>query len=143
VKELPEVSVPAGEGVQRLEAVDDNQAGPPLPQDRGDSLAHAGEPFVGGGPAEVLVEHRPADRGGVEELQGLAEAEDLLQRLGQGGEVDDRPVRAGVVEGVLLGEDGLARARKSHDHGDPVARQAAAQGLIQSLVPAAEPSLAH
>jgi hypothetical protein len=68
MQELPEFPVAAGEGVQGLEAVDDDQARAPLLEHRGDPLSGAGEPVAAGGLAEVLIEQRPADRGGVEEV---------------------------------------------------------------------------
>src|SRR5581483_9310626 len=143
VQELPEFRVPAGEGVQGLEAVDDDQPGPTVSHDGGDPLAHAGQPVPAGDLAQILVENRLADRGGLEELQGLPEADDLLQRLGQGGEVDGGAVRGGVVERVMLGEDRLAGARQPHDHRDAVVRQAAAEDLVQGPVAAAEPAVVH
>jgi len=92
---------------------------------------------------QILIEHRRADRGRVKEAEGLAEAEDLLQRLGQGGEVHRGAVRAGVAEGVLLGDDRLAGAWQPHDDADAVGGQAAAQNLVEWLVPAAQAAVSQ
>ena len=143
VQELAESRVTVGQHAQGLEAVDDYQPGAPVLEHGGDMIAHPGEPVAAGHLAQVLIEHRLADRGGIEEVQGLAEADDLLQRLGQGEEIHRGPVRAGVVKGVLLGDDRLAGARQAHDDADPVAWKAAAQDVIERLVSAAQAVAVH
>ena len=43
--------------------------------------------------AEILIEDALADAGGIEELEGLAKANQLVERLGYGREVHGRPLR--------------------------------------------------
>src|SRR5829696_650067 len=86
----------------------------------------------------ILIEHRPPDRRGIEEGHRLAVAQDLLQRLRDGCEVDGGPLGAGVVEDVLLGQDRLAAAGWSHHQVDRMGREAAAQDRVQLLVAAGQ-----
>ena len=133
VEEPSEVLVPPRVRMQRFEAVDDEHPGASLLDELADPLEHARKAFVVHGPAQILVEHRGADRPLVEEAQRLAVSQDLLERLGDRGEVDRRPFRRGVVEGVLLREDRLPGSGESDDEVDPVAGQASAQHVVQSF----------
>ena len=109
-----------GEGVKRPEAVDDDDPRFQLLQeafDRGKHLSRAArcgvaKPVFGEQGTEVFVDDPTvADCSGIEELQGLSIADDLVQRLRHGGEVEGGVLQGRVVEGVLLAEDGLAAAR--------------------------------
>jgi hypothetical protein len=84
-------------------------------------------------PAEIFIDHTCAECGGVEEVEGLAVAQDLLERFGHGGQIDRGPVAGGVVEHILLGEDRLARARIAANQHDSVQGQTAAEDGVQSV----------
>ena len=121
VQEAPEVPRVVGERGQRLEAVDRDDPRPPFLDQRGDALGHGGEPALAGhAPAEILVEDRPADRIASEEAERLRVAEDLLERLGDGGEVDRGALLGRAGEHELLAQDRLSRARQPHDQVDAV-----------------------
>src|SRR4029453_3534966 len=74
--------------------------------------------------------------------QGLAVPQDLLQRLRDGGQVDSRPLGGGVVEHVLLGQDGLAAAGRPNHQVDAMGGEATAQDGAQPPVAAGPPSVA-
>jgi hypothetical protein len=118
---------------QRLEAVDHHQPRPPLPQQFGDPGQDTRQPLVVEHLAEVVVEDAGAEGGGVEVIQGLAVTEDLLQGLGDRGEIERRTARSGVAEQILLGQDGLSRAWPAGEQGDSVERQTAAEHLVQAI----------
>src|SRR5712692_8640360 len=89
--------------------------------------------------AEVFVNHAAVTHSlVVEDFQGFAESKDLVQRLGERGEIERRLLRSCVVEGELLAEDRLAAPRHPHDQVDRVLEKSAAQDLIEALVSAWE-----
>jgi hypothetical protein len=137
VQEAPELASVRRECGQRLEAVDRDDSRPPLLDQRGDALGDGGKPVL---PAhcgtKILVEDRPADRGAIEEAEGLGVPEDLLERLRDRREVDRRPLLSRAGEDQLLAEDRLSRARQPHDQIDAVHRQTTAEDPIQALVAA-------
>ena len=137
VQEAPERPRVIGERGQRLEAVDRDDPRPALLDQRGDPLGDGGEPVLAGHRrAEVLVEDRPADRIAIEEAERLGVAEDLLERLGDRGQVDRRALLGRAGEHELLAEDRLARARQPHDQVDAVQRQTAAEDQVEAFVAA-------
>ena len=93
--------------------------------------------------AEVLVEDGAADRVRIEEAEALAVAQDLVERLGDRGEVESGPLGGGVGEHVLLGEDRLAGAGQPDQHVDRVGRQAAAEDGVEARVATREPLARH
>src|SRR5262249_22635155 len=140
MQELPELTGPAGERLQGLEAVNDNHSGAAFPEKGPDLVGDPRQAVAVDGQPEILVEDRSAYLRTVGENPGLAEAQDLLQRFGDRGQVDSRAVRAGVPEDVLLGDDRLACPRQPGDKGDAVGGQASPQHLVEIVVPAAEPA---
>ena len=92
--------------------------------------------------ADVLEEDGLADLVLVEEGEALQVAHHLGERLGQRGEVEDRPVVARVPEDELLGEDALPRPGLPHHDVDGVRREAAAEDLVGLCVPGADSLLA-
>src|SRR6185436_17679401 len=88
---------------------------------------------------QVLVDDAATDRARVEEGQGLSIPKDLLERLGDGREVDRGPILARVLEQVLLRQDRLARAGETHDDVDRVRHQAAVQDGVEPLAAARDP----
>ena len=135
MQEAPERLRVSRERGQRLEAVDRDDPRPPLLDQRGDPLGDHAEPVLAGHcAAKVLVEDRPADRIAIEEAQRLGVAEDLLERLGHGGQVDRRTLLGRAGEHELLAEQRLSRARKPHDQVDAVQRQTAAEDQIEPFV---------
>ena len=139
MEEFAEFAAVGGECLQRLEAVDHNQPGAASSDHAAELLSNTAEPALVDGRPEIFVEDRCPDRGGVEERQALAKPGDLLQRLGDGGEVDRGPFGPRVPEGVLLGQDRLAGAGAPHDEADGIRGQAAAQDLIERCMPARQP----
>ena len=137
VEEAPELARVIGERGQRLEAVDREDPGPVLLDERGDAVDDGAEAALAGdGRAEVLVEDRPADRGAIEEAQALGVAEDLLERFRDRRQVDRRALFGGAGEHELLAEDRLSRAWPPHDQVDAVQRQTAAEDLVKTFVAA-------
>ena len=118
MQELAERSVVGFVGAERLEAVDDQQAGTALPEELADPGEHTGQAVLVQHVAEVLVEHPVAERGVVEVLQRLAEAQQFVQWLGHGRQVQGGLLAGGVVEDVLLGQDRLPGSRAAAEQGD-------------------------
>src|SRR6476661_9037277 len=98
--------------MQCLEAVDDDHSRAPLLEEDPDPVEDPGKTLLVQDSSEALVEDRRADGPSVEEAEGLAVSQDLVERLGDGGEVHRGAFRGGVVERVLLSEDGLPGSRK-------------------------------
>ena len=112
MQEAAELARVIRERGQRLEAVDREDARPPLLDQRGDPLGDRGEPVLAGhGAAEVLVVDRSADRLLIEEAERLGVTEDLVERLRDRGEVDRRALFGRAGEYELLAQHRLARAR--------------------------------
>src|SRR6056297_154409 len=114
-----------------------------LPQQGPDPLVDARETSLLEHRAEVVEEDGRADRGRLEEREPLAVAEELLERLGDGGEVDPWSLGRGVVEQILLGQRRLAAAGLPHDHGDAVGQQASAEDPIEAGIAARDAVLVH
>ena len=93
----------------------------------------AGQAIFVQGPAEIVIDHPCAEGGGVEEVEGLAVAQELLQRFGDRGQVDREPFGGGVAEQILLGQDGLAGARLAADQDDAVPGQTTAEDGVQTV----------
>src|SRR5215217_5995090 len=75
----------------------------PLLDQHADPLGDGGEPAVTADyTAEVLVVHGPPDRLAIEEAERLGVAEDLLERLGDRGEVERRTLFGRAGEDELL-----------------------------------------
>ena len=143
VQERPERACVVRERGQRLEAVDRDDPGPPLLDQRRDPLGDRVEPVVAGHfRAEVLVEDRSTDRVAVEEAERLRVAKDLLERLGDRRQVDRGTLLGRAREHELLAEQRLSRARQPHDQVDAVRRQAAAEDQVEPCV-AARAALLH
>ena len=123
---------------QRLEAVDDHEARAPLAHQRLDPLQDGREAAAGEVLAEVLVDDAGADRRHVEEGHRLAEAHDLVERLGHRREVQRRPLRGAVREGVALRQDRLAAARDADDEVDRVHGEPAREHAVETRDPARE-----
>ena len=118
-------------GAERFEAVDHHQPGTPLLHEFADPSEHAGQAVLVEDVTEILVEHPVAQCRVVEVVQGLAEAQQLVQWLGNGGQVQRGLCGGGVVEHVLLGQHRLPRSGAPADQGDDVERQAATENGIQ------------
>ena len=143
MQKAPEGARVIRERGQRLEAVDRDDPRPPLLDQHAYALDDGGEPAVTADrAAEVLVVDRPPHRVAIEEAERLGVAEDLLERLGDRGEVDRRAFLGRAGEDELLGEDRLSGARQSHDQVDPAPRQTAAEDQVEPLVAARE-ALVH
>ena len=136
MQEPAEVAGVVGESVQGLEAVNHHQPRLALLEHRRYLPGHARQALAGYRRPEILIEHRRADRIVAEEIQALAETHDLLQWLGNRGEIDCRTPRAPVPEDVLLRDDGLAGPGQPHDQADRVRGQAAAEHGVERLMPA-------
>ena len=112
VQEAPERARVVGERGERLEAVDRDDPRPALLDQRGDAFGDGGESVLAGHrPTEVLIEDRPADRVAIEEAERLGVAQDLLERLGDRGEVDRGALLGRAGEHQLLAQQRLSRAR--------------------------------
>ena len=143
MQEAPEGARVIRERGQGLEAVDRDDPRPPLLDQHAYALDDGGQPAVTAGrDAEVLVVDPPPNRVAIEEAERLGVAEDLLERLGDRGEVDRRALFGRAGEDELLGEDRLSGARQSHDQVDPARRQTAAEDQVEPLVAARE-ALVH
>ena len=142
MQEHAERSVVLLVSAQRLEAVDDHQAGTALLEQLADTGQHTGQSLFVEDVTEVLVEHPVAERGTVEVLERLAEPQQFVQWLGDRRQVQRGLGAGGVVEHVLLGKDRLARSRKAAQQGDHVERKSAAEYRIQPGRTARE-SIAH
>ena len=86
--------------------------------------------------AETFIEDALSDAGDIEELEGLAKADQLVKRLRNRREVHGRPLDRRVGERVLLGEDRLAAARRPDDEVDRVSGQSAAKDRVKSAASA-------
>src|SRR6185503_4379584 len=84
-------------------------------------------PALGQLGADVLEDDLRAKLRLIKELESLEVADGLGERLGERGEIQDRPLVDRVLEDELFGEDRLARARMPHDDVDGVRRKAAAE----------------
>src|SRR3954465_3770669 len=91
VEEPAEVLVLLRVWMERLEAVDDDHARAALHEDPADPVEDSGQALVVQGPAEILVDDRGSDGPPIEEVQCLAVPQDLVERLGDGGQVHRRP----------------------------------------------------
>ena len=103
----------------------------PLTQDRAEPLECSRQASFLEIFAETLIEHALSDAGEIEELEGLAEADQLVQRLRNRREIYRRPLHRRVGERVLLGENRLAAAWRSRDQVDRVSGQPAAKDRVK------------
>ncbi len=128
--------------LQRLETVDHHQARTSLFDQLNDAGQHTGQAVVVQLLAKVFVHDAGAQRGCVEIVERLAEAQHLLEWLGDRGQVEGRAVGRGVMEEILLGENRLAGSRPPDDQGDAVTRQATAEHGVETIGAACE-SVGH
>ena len=120
-------------------AVDHHDAWPKLFQEALDRGQYVVEAVTTEDLAEVLIDDATLPDGiRIEDLEGFAESKDLVQRLGEGGEIQCRTLVRRVVERELLAEDRLAAAGHPDDQVDRVLEQAAVQDLVESWVAARE-----
>src|ERR1700680_2422127 len=140
MQKLAKVAFILCECMQSLEAVDHHDSRPKLLEKPTDRDQHSVEPILDEDATEVLVHHAPVAHGGrVEELEGLAVAEDLVEWFRDSGEIQTWPLDRRVVEDVLLAEDGLAAAGDANDHVDRVGRKPSVQDFVKPLSAAREP----
>jgi hypothetical protein len=118
VEERPERLRLVGEGMQGLEAVDHDDARIGLLQQARDACGHPGQAVAIQDEGQILVEDGTADAADVEEAQLLPVPHDLVERLGDRGQVVGGPLRRGVREEVVLRQDRLARPRGPHQQVD-------------------------
>ena len=105
---------------------------------RVDAFEHRGEAVLVDGVAEVVVEHRPPDLRGVEEVERLAVAQQLVEGLRHRREIQPRPLGCGVGEQALLGQDRLAGTGRAHHERDRVQHEPAAEHLVEPVVSGGE-----
>ena len=96
-----------------------------------DAFEHTGETVLVHGVAEIVVEHRATELGGVEELERLPVAQQLVERLRHRRQVQPRSLGRGVGEQALLGQDRLARTGSTDDQRDRVQHEPAAEHLVE------------
>ena len=125
--------------MQCLEAVNHDKPRAAFLEYRGDLLGNAGKAAGAYHSPEILIENIFTDRSPVEEVQVLAEANDLLQRLRDRREIDRRTLRSRVLEDVLLRDNRLAGSRQARDEADRVRGQPSPQDHIERPMPAQKP----
>src|SRR5215207_2845243 len=134
VEESSEISVVDSEVSQRLEAVDNDDAGTALLDQSVDAFAHAGQAVTVECVTEIVIENGTSDLLRVEERQRLPVAEKLVERLRHGREIDPGAFRRRVPEEALLGKDRLARSRLSRNQRDRVRDETATQDFVEASV---------
>ncbi len=108
----------------------------PLPQNRAEPLERLRQASFLEIFAETFVEHALSDAGDIEELEGLAKADQLVKRLRNRRQIYGGPLRRSVGECVLLGEDRLPATRRSRDQVDRVFGQSAAEDRVKPVASA-------
>ena len=103
----------------------------PLTQDRAEPLECSRQASFLEIFAETFIEHALSDAGDIEELEGLAKADQLVKRLRNRREIYGGPLHRRVGERVLLGENRLAATWRSRDQVDRVSRQPAAKDRVK------------
>ena len=132
VKKPAEVRLVRGKCAEGFEAVDDDNSRSMLLGHAIDRCQDRFQAAVAQGRPKVFVEDPRTNCFRVEEGHRLPVADDLVERLRDGREIERRTFCCGVMKDVLLAQDGLATPGRADDEIDGVRRQATAEHLVDA-----------
>ena len=106
---------------------------------RVEAFEHGGQTVLVDRVAEIVVEHGPTELRGVEEVERLSVAQQLVEGFRHRREIQPRSLGGGVGEQALFRQDRLARTRRTHHQRDRVQHQPATEHLVEPYVSGGEP----